>query len=71
MEATLKFNLPEERDDHVLAIKASNMYGALWDINEYLRKIQKYMDKTPDIEEIREKFYEILDDNSFSLEEVS
>ena len=71
MKAILEFNLPEERDDHVLAVKASNMYGALWDIGQYLRQIDRYMEKQPDIEVIRERFYEILSDNSFDLDEVS
>ena len=71
MKVTLEFNLPEERDDHVLAAKASNMYGALWDINQYLRQIDRYMDEQPDIEVIRDMFFEILDNNSFSLDEVS
>ena len=71
MKATLTFDLPEERDDHLLATKASNMYGALWDVSQYLRQIDRYMDKQPDIDVMRERFYEILNENGFDLEEVS
>lgn len=71
MKARLEFDLPEERDDHLLATKASNMYGSLWDISQYLRQIDKYMDKQPDIEVIRDRFYEILSENGFNLDEVS
>jgi len=70
-KATLTFDLPDERDDHLLAVKASNIYGALWDVGQYLRQIDRYMEVKPGIEEIRERFYEIIEENGFNLEEIS
>lgn len=42
MKATLSFNLPEEKNEYILANKASEMYDALWEISQYMRKIDKY-----------------------------
>ena len=37
MEATLKFNLPEEREDHLLAVRAGDMAAGVADAMEQTR----------------------------------
>lgn len=42
MEAILKFSLPEEQNEHELAINASKWYVTLWDVDQHLRALLKY-----------------------------
>lgn len=72
MKATLKFNLPEDQADFDFAIQGSNMYSALWDISQELRTLYKYEELDEKewamVERIRDKFYEILDQNQIKLD---
>lgn len=72
MKAKLEFNLPDDQHDFDLAIQGSKMYSALWDISQELRKLWKYEELNDDewkmVERIRDKFYEILDDNQIKLD---
>jgi len=72
MKATLEFNLPEDQHEFDLAIQGSNMYSALWDISQELRKLWKYEELSDEewkmVERIRDKFYEILGDNQINLD---
>jgi hypothetical protein len=42
MKATLEFNLPEERDEHLRAVHASDAWAALHDIDYMLRNHLKH-----------------------------
>ena len=42
MEATLKFNLPEETEEFNTAVNASNYKNTLWELNQYLRNTVKH-----------------------------
>ncbi len=43
MKAILEFNLPEEREDHILAVTASNLVSALSEVREKLfRPVRKH-----------------------------
>ena len=42
MEATLKFNLPDEQYEFDLAIRAGDMHSAITAIRELLRQKHKY-----------------------------
>ena len=72
MKATLEFNLPEDQADFDLAIQGGNMYSALWDISKELRTLYKYEELDEKewkmVERIRDKFYEILDENQIKLD---
>jgi hypothetical protein len=72
MKATLKFNLPEDQAEFDFAVQGSKMYSALWDISQELRAIWKYEELTDEefkiVEKIRNKFYEILDENQIKLD---
>ena len=72
MKATLKFNLPEDQAEFDFAVQGSKMYSALWDISQELRTLWKYEELTDEefkiVEKIRNKFYEILDENQIKLD---
>jgi hypothetical protein len=72
MKATLKFNLPEDKHEWDNAVKADDMYAALWDLSQELRTMWKYQEyKTEEeyaiVDSIRDKFYEILNEHSINL----
>jgi hypothetical protein len=73
MEATLKFNLPDDKGDFELAVKAGAMYCVLWDFKQFMRDEIKYNGNLTDkeyelAERFQEKFFEILQDNAISLD---
>ena len=72
MKATLEFNLPDDQNEFDLAIQGSKMYLALWDISQELRTLWKYEELSDEewkmVERIRDKFYEILDENQIKLD---
>jgi hypothetical protein len=72
MKAKLTFNLPEDQAEFDFAVQGSKMYSALWDISQELRAIWKYEELTDEefkiVEKIRNKFYEILDENQIKLD---
>lgn len=71
--ATLRFPLPECKEELELALNAGKMYCALWDFQELLRTKCKYTsekdfkDKLEAYEEIRNLFYETLVENKVEL----
>ena len=72
MKAILEFNLPDDQHEFDLAIQGSKMYVALWDISQELRTLWKYEELSDEefkiVERIRDKFYEILDENQIKLD---
>jgi hypothetical protein len=42
MKATIEFQLPEERDEHIRAVHAADAWALLDDIDQELRRILKY-----------------------------
>jgi len=77
MKATLEFNLPEDQSQFDIAVSASKMYAALWDIEQFLRNKLEYMGddlsqaELSQLEEIQNEFYKILDYYSFNIDEPS
>lgn len=71
MKAILEFNLPEEKSDFDLCNQATSLHCALWDFSQFLRGKIKYEDLTEEqhaiYEEVRAKFYEILNDHNVEL----
>ncbi len=68
----MTFNLPEDQAEFDLAVQGSKMYVALWDISQELRTLWKYEELKQEewdmVERIRNKFYEILDENQIKLD---
>jgi hypothetical protein len=67
MIATLQFSLPEEQEEHQMAVNAWRYRRALHEFDQYLRGIIKYGDEkaqkecTPEV--ARAKLWEILGEN--------
>jgi len=60
MKATLEFNLPEESEEHLRAVKSLDMALALWNFREELRILRKNSDESE--EDIYERIWDILND---------
>jgi len=72
MQAFLKFKFPEDEELFKLCIHAKDFYFILNNLDEWLRKLQKYDEKeTLTIEEIRNKIYELLNEYDVNLNMLS
>ena len=78
MKAILEFNLdePEERIDHLRAVKSLNIMSVLWEFDMYLRSQLKYNDENltneayEALDKAREKLYEVMNDQHVSFDEL-
>jgi len=72
MKATIEYNLPDDQFEFDSAVKSTKMYFALTEIKDELRTIWKYEDLKENqfemVERIREKFFEILQENEINLD---
>jgi thioredoxin-like negative regulator of GroEL len=70
-KAIIEFNLndPEDADAHYRCANALNLVTALWEIDNRLRSIVKY-DSGETVEQFREEFYNILQENSINLDKL-
>ena len=72
MKATIEYNLPEDQFEFDNAVKSMKMWHALTEIKDELRRIYKYEDLKENefeiVERIREKFFEILQENEINLD---
>jgi hypothetical protein len=66
MKVTIEFNLPDDEYEYRNSVKANEMYNALWDIKQELRKALKYGELNESeyktMESMQDKFFEILND---------
>lgn len=76
-KAILEFDLndPDDAQAHKRAIKSIDAMLALWDIEQYLRKQVKYNEDLTDdqykvLDEARIEFYQILNKNGISFDEL-
>ena len=80
MKATLSYNLndPDDRMAHMRAVKSLDMASALFDITRNLKKQveRRFEDETIEydsfdvIQEVFDRIYEILGDNSIDIDEL-
>jgi hypothetical protein len=78
MKAVLEFNLdePEERTDHLRAVKSLNIMSVLWEFDMYLRSQLKYNEDNltneayEALDKAREKLYEVMNDQHVSFDEL-
>ena len=68
MKAILEFNLPEDNQEFELHTKASKMYCTLWELDQWLRSEIKYKDK--ELDEVRDKLRELMNDNRIDFDMV-
>jgi len=69
MKATLKFDLPEEENEFNAALKGKKLAIAVWEFDSYLRNKVKYEDRN-EFQEVRDKLWECLADNSITDEDL-
>ena len=69
-EAILKYKLPEEKDEFTLAQRGSDFYLTLLDFDTWLRSQIKYHDRD-DLEPVRDKLYEIMQDRMITIDMVA
>ena len=73
MKAILEFNLPEEQEEFQLATNAVKWMSFAHQFEQYLRAEWKYNedkyneDQYKTLEQIREKFYDLLTEEGLSL----
>jgi len=71
----VEYNLPDEQDDFTLANKGARYFNTLYDFSQVLRSHIKYKEHTQEeyalLEKLRGEFFEILDANGVSLEDVA
>lgn len=67
MKAKLIFTLPDEDMEFNRCSKALDLALAIWDIDQYLRDLDKY-DKEYTITGIRDKFVSILNEHDINLD---
>jgi hypothetical protein len=72
MKATIEYNLPDDQFEFDNAVKSMKMWHALTEIKDELRSIWKYEDLKENqfemVERIREKFFEILQENEINID---
>ena len=77
MKATLEFNLPDDSEEHQVAVKAKELYLSLWDIDQWLRSKIKYSEdgafESPidALEKAREELREIMVKYNVSFDMMS
>ncbi len=55
-KASLTYSLPEEKHEHLSAVHGSEYQSALWEIDQWLRNLVKYEDRTVvQIEDVRKR----------------
>lgn len=70
MKAILEFNLPEDQNEFDLANNAAKLSLFAWKFQQYLRSQIKYADKPDDIDEIYEKWFEMMRTDDIDLESL-
>ena len=70
MEAILKFNLPEDKEEFEVASKAMDWSILAWDIDQYIRNRLKHQTEKLDtssankeLELLRNELHELMEDN--------
>ena len=68
MKATLTFNLPEELGEFHEHLEGPRARSVLREMAEWLRAQMKYRDRDKlETAEVREKFFEIMDDHEVEV----
>ena len=74
MEAILKFNLPEDKEEFEVASKAMDWSILAWDIEQYIRNRLKYQTEKLDtssakeeLELLRNELHELMEDSGLQF----
>lgn len=69
MKATLEFDLPYEKEEHLRATLATNLCAVLWELDSWLREQIKHNEKEH-FQEVRDKLSKSMDSNGINLDEI-
>ena len=75
MKATLEFNLPEDREDHIMALRGHEAFIALGEIVEKFRTLDKYenelvTDEKISISVVRDEIHGIISERNLWIDGV-
>lgn len=69
MKAILEFTLPEDQEEHRVALDGSKWKNVAWSLDQWLRNMLKYENKdTISVQEVREQIYSELRENGVEFE---
>ena len=69
-KATIEFKLPEEIDDHTMAIKAGTYFSALFTLDQKMRSFLKYGGDYTSAEAVAQDVRDFINDR-INLDEIS
>ncbi len=70
MKAILEFQLPEEASEHRSALDGGKWAAVCWELDQWLRSLAKYEDKTNvKIADVRKRISEEMDDSGLRFED--
>ena len=69
MKAILEFNLPEDEPEFRVAQDGGKWKSVAWDFDQWLRNVIKHTEEKPCPQDIRDKFYEILEDSGVTFDD--
>lgn len=70
MKVHFEFNLPEDKAEHMYALKGADAHFVLEGLAQELRQVYKYSDSAMDIEyaeKWRDRLFELMDDYGVKL----
>ena len=71
MKAILKFDLPDEAEEHLNAINGTMYKMCLSDIDTWLRRLEKYEEiESIDVSGARDKIRDIISERGLNIEDV-
>jgi len=70
-KGTLIFNLPEEKEEFLLASLATDWALVVFDMAQYLRSISDMDEEKVEIEEVKNRLQEYLESRNLSLDMIS
>jgi hypothetical protein len=65
----ITYKLYNFRQEYKRSAQADNLCSFIWDYQQYLRGLNKYGPPT-DIDEIYQKWFDMLDENGINLDEI-
>ena len=73
MKVNIEFDMPEDQDELILALKGKELWSILFDLDQKLRNYTKYDNPKIDTntaEVIRNELHELMDNYNISLDMV-
>lgn len=74
MKAKLEFNLPDEKNEYLLAVHSQELFSFIWQFRQTLRNKLKHFDLPEDqlkiVEELNDIYCNHLNDLSINLDSI-